>query len=142
MRYRRFFPQSKSELLDDLKFLLIPVFVALVFSTMANDIPEIEITRNGVEPVRGECRAWDGVTVCFDTWKILGVDTGVPPSVIEVDDSSFGSLELSKFIFWRESDLVSNKEWPESSSLNPSGNYSGSLPDFSDEVRFVNLSIR
>lgn len=109
----------------DVRFWVKICFVVFLGLSIVDDVPKVD--RSGIVPeaVNGECKSLDSGVICFDTWKVLGFDTGLVTGVF--DFGGFGK-DFSSFVFVRESDFIINKEWSESSRL-ISGNYSGELPD-------------
>lgn len=109
-----------------------PAFLcALVIFSLFSSVPERASSPYDFKDA--ECRSIEGGWICFDTWRPLGFETGVPPVVYSFGDVSQENVVWR--IFVRESPFF-NVDW-EASRLDKSAYGNVSVPESNVSVPYV-----
>jgi len=116
----------KERIREDAVFLFKIGLVVLLGLSIVNDVPDLQVTAYDWNIENGKCKVFDGGSFCFNTWHLMGFDTGLLVSAYSIEDLNY--FDSMVYVFNRESDLLDkNKAW---GNEKLSQNFTGKVPNF------------
>ena len=117
---------SQDRIREDAVFLFKIGLVVLLGLSIVNDVPDLQVKAYDWNIENGKCKVIDGASFCFNTWHLIGFDTGLLVSAYSNEDLNY--FDSMVYVFERESDLLENqKTW---SNSNVGKNFTGKVPDY------------